>query len=81
MTFALAQMPEVKRRQRIRHGDGYERSLDAAPQRTAREQGGHWTLQTREINLFGFCPQPLNFSGSNFHGFRDPDLTIRRATT
>jgi hypothetical protein len=81
VTFALAQVPEVKRRQRIRHGDGNQRALDAAPQRTAREQGGHWTLQTREINIFGVCPHPLNFSGSKFHSFRDPDLTICRATT
>jgi hypothetical protein len=81
MALALAQVPEVKRRQRVRHGDSNQRSLDAAPQRTARQQGRHWTLQSREINLFGFCPHPVKFSGSKFHRFRDPALTIRHATT
>jgi hypothetical protein len=81
MAVGMAQMPEVKRRQRIRHGDGNHGTLDAAPQRTPRQQGGHWTLQTREINLFGVCPHLLNFSGSKFHRFRDPALTIRHATT
>jgi len=81
MAVGLAQMLEVKRCQRVRHGDGKQCALNAAPQRAARQQGRHWTLQSREINLFGVCPHVLNFSGSKFHRFRDPALTIRLATT
>jgi hypothetical protein len=55
--------------------------LHAAPQRISREQGRHWTLESREIDLFDTCPKALSFSDGKFHRLRDPDLTICRATT